>query len=299
MQRERNMTIETIKEVVFPVDFSERSVEVCPYVAALTRRLGATLTLVHVVENLPPGSSPLDRLYTEDQQELYERQNTAREALLAFQQQYIPQVPSRVFVLVGDPTRAIVDYGGNSTARIIVMPTRGFGPFRQMLIGSVTAKVLHDAKCPVLTGPHLERAIDPKHWFKLQRIICAVALDWETDEILEASRWLADQLGAELIVAHVITPVEEGLLPLVEPSGPPISTESVRQTMVDVVERLGVSARVEVLVGEASRRLASAARDLDADLVVIGKGGAPELPGRLGCHGYAIVRRAPCPVVCF
>ena len=47
-----------IEEIVFPIDFSERSVEACPYVAALTRRLGAKLTLLHVVESLPPGSSP-------------------------------------------------------------------------------------------------------------------------------------------------------------------------------------------------------------------------------------------------
>jgi nucleotide-binding universal stress UspA family protein len=205
--REFNMTI---KEVVFPVDFSERCLEVCPYIAAVTRRLRASLTLLHVVESLPPGSSPLDRLHTADQSELYDRQTKAREALSAFQQQYIPHLLSQPFVLVGDPARAIVDYGGDGADRMIVMPTRGFGPFRQMLLGSVTAKVLHDAKCPVLTGPHLERAINPKHWFNLQRIMCAVALDWETDEVLAASGELAEQLGAELIAAHVITPVEEG-----------------------------------------------------------------------------------------
>jgi hypothetical protein len=36
---------------------------------------------------------------------------------------------------------------------MILMPTHGYGPFRQMLLGSVTAKVLHDSKCPVLTEP--------------------------------------------------------------------------------------------------------------------------------------------------
>ena len=43
-----------IKEVVFPIDFSDRSIDACPYVAALTRRLRAKLTLLHVVESLPP-----------------------------------------------------------------------------------------------------------------------------------------------------------------------------------------------------------------------------------------------------
>ena len=287
-----------IKEVVFPIDFSERSVDVCPYVAALTRRLGAKLTLLHVVESLPPGSSPLDRLYTGDEAELEQRKESANQALSAFQQQYMPHVPSQLCVLVGDPATCIVVYGGESKGRMIVMPTRGFGPFRQMLLGSVTAKVLHDAHCPVLTGPHLEKAIDPKHWLKLQRIMCAVGLDWETDEILKQSAELADQLGSQLIATHVITPVEEGLLPLVDPGGPPISTESVRKAMQDALDRTGVTAQVHVLVGEASRRVACAARKHNADLVVIGKGGAPELPGRLGSHGYAIVRRAPCPVLC-
>jgi nucleotide-binding universal stress UspA family protein len=201
-------------------------------------------------------------------------------------------------VLVGDPAHCIVLYGGESRDRLIVMPTRGFGPFRQMLLGSITAKVLHDAKCPVLTGPHLERAVDPRHWFKLDRIMCAVALDWETDEILRQSGDLADQLGAELIATHVITPVEENLLPLVEPGSPPVSVEAVRKTMQDALQRMGVSAEVDVSAGEPSRRVACAAKKHNADIVVIGKGGSPELPGRLGSHGYAIVRRAPCPVLC-
>ena len=286
-----------IKEVIFPVDFSERCVEVCPYVAAMTQRLGARLMLLHVIENLPPGSSPLDRLYVEDKVELRRRRTTATEALSALQQQYIPQVPSQLCVLVGDPAQSIVLYGGEK-GRMIVMPTRGFGLFRQMLLGSVTAKVLHDSRCPVLTGPHLEKAIDPKHWFKLQRIVCAVGLDWETDEVLRQSGALAEQLGSELIATHVITPVEEGLLPLVEPGGLPLSTESARKALEDALDRTGVAAQIDVSVGEASRRVASAARKHKADLIVIGKGGAPELPGGLGSHGYAIVRRAPCPVLC-
>jgi nucleotide-binding universal stress UspA family protein len=167
-----------------------------------------------------------------------------------------------------------------------------------MLLGSVTAKVLHDSRCPVLTGPHLEKAIDPRHWFRLERILCAVALDWETNQVLKHSGDLAEQLGAEVIAMHVITPVEESLLPLVEPGSPPFSTESVRKAIQDALQRTGVSAQVDVSVGEVSRRVACAAEKYKADIVVIGKGGGPELPGRLGSHGYAVVRRSPCPVLC-
>ena len=36
------------------------------------------------------------------------------------------------------------------------MPTHGYGPFRRFILGSNTAKVLHDADCPVWTGVHVE-----------------------------------------------------------------------------------------------------------------------------------------------
>jgi nucleotide-binding universal stress UspA family protein len=38
------------------------------------------------------------------------------------------------------------------------LPTHGLGAFRRSLIGSITAKVLHDAECPVWTGVHLAQA---------------------------------------------------------------------------------------------------------------------------------------------
>jgi nucleotide-binding universal stress UspA family protein len=287
-----------IKEVVFPVDFSDRSASVCPYVAAVTQRFKSRLTLLHVVECLPSASSPSDRLNTPDQVELESRKDEAARAMTAFQHQYIPHVESEVCVLVGDPATAIVTYGGESQERILVMPTRGYGPFRRMLLGSVTAKVLHDAKCPVLTSPHMEQAIRSDEWFGLRRILCAVGLDWETDMVLKRSAELASQLEAELMAVHVITPVEEGLLPLMDPGSPPLSTDSVEAAMQDALNRTGIPAQVLVSVGEISRQVASAARDHKADLIVIGRGGAPELPGRLGSHGYAIVRRAPCPVMC-
>lgn len=287
-----------IEEIVFPVDFSERSIAVIPYVVAVTRRLGARLTLLHVVENQPRGSSPLDRLYTGDEIEMEQLEQSANRALRTFQEQYIPHVPSELRVLVGDPAQRIVNYGGESTRRIILMPTHGYGPFRQMLLGSVTAKVLHDSQCPVLTGPHLEAAIHPNERFKLQRIMCAVGLDWETDEVLKKSAEIATQVGADLIAMHVIAPLEEGLLPLLDPAGLPLSTQSVRQAMQEALDRTGVSAQVHVSVGEAAREVAGAAKEHNADLIVIGKGGGPELRGRLGSHGYAIVRRAPCPVLC-
>jgi nucleotide-binding universal stress UspA family protein len=287
-----------IQEIVFPVDFSAGGVDACPYVAAVAQRFQAKLTLLHVLEILPLNSSPLDRMYTTDEAELEQRKEETRNALAAFRHQYLPQADAQVCVTIGEPAEAIVAYGGSTEGRLIVMPTHGYGPFRRMLLGSVTAKVLHDSKCPVLTGPHFEKAIQPKEWFAMQRLLCAVSLDWETDAVLKTAAALAVRLNAELSVVHVITPVEEGLLPLMDPGSPPLSTESVERDMQDALRRTGASGQVHVAVGEVSRQVASIAREHHADLVIVGRGGAPELPGRLGSHGYAIVRRSPCPVLC-
>ena len=42
------------------------------------------------------------------------------------------------------------------------MPTHGFGPLRRFLLGSVAAKVLHDAQCPVWTSVHTDAPFGPQ-----------------------------------------------------------------------------------------------------------------------------------------
>jgi hypothetical protein len=59
-------------------------------------------------------------------------------------------------VISGDPAKVIVDYAADHRIDLIVMPTHGRGAFRSLLLGSVTAKVLHDSNCAVLTTAHAE-----------------------------------------------------------------------------------------------------------------------------------------------
>jgi hypothetical protein len=68
---------------------------------------------------------------------------------------------SRVLV-EGDPATEIVNHAKNERIDLIMMPTHGHGPFRALLLGPVTAKVLHDAECPVRTTAHTDKKMaDP------------------------------------------------------------------------------------------------------------------------------------------
>ena len=64
-----------------------------------------------------------------------------------------------------------------------MMPTRGYGPFRSLLLGSVTAKVLHDGACAVWTTAHTCDLASPAH-SSVGSILCAVDLDPDAPELI-------------------------------------------------------------------------------------------------------------------
>src|SRR5271157_5809315 len=161
----------SISKILLPVDFSERSTGAARYAQALARHFQAELIFLHVLT--PPNyefgaleiaGSMLEELYRN-------RAEQASRELAAF-----PAAESglnvRRMVLEGDPAERIVDLARDEGADIITMPTHGYGPFRRFILGSNTAKVLHDADCPVWTGIHMQEA--PAAGVPIHSVLCAV-----------------------------------------------------------------------------------------------------------------------------
>jgi len=72
-------------------------------------------------------------------------------------------------LLRGDPAREIVETARGKNVDLIVKSTLGEGPFFRFLLGSVTAKVLHESHCPVWTGAHLEDV--PAREFSIRHVL--------------------------------------------------------------------------------------------------------------------------------
>src|SRR5580704_10039160 len=73
----------------------------------------------------------------------------------------------------GEPALHITEYARQKKAGLIMMATHGYGPLRSPLLGSITAKALHDAACPVWTTAHAgETAINAARPWRL--MICVV-----------------------------------------------------------------------------------------------------------------------------
>jgi nucleotide-binding universal stress UspA family protein len=74
------------------------------------------------------------------------------------------EAPGRIVtraMLEGRPASAIVDYAGQMRAELVVIGSRGLGPIRSMVLGSVSAEVVDHAPCPVLVvrRPAIERIL--------------------------------------------------------------------------------------------------------------------------------------------
>jgi nucleotide-binding universal stress UspA family protein len=194
----------------------------------------------------------------------------------------------------GDPALNIIDYAHSSAVDLIMMPTHGCGLFRSVLIGSVTAKVLHDAKCAVWTATHAE---EQRSRDMPRKILCAVDGTPKTPALLRWAAELGQRLGATLQVLYVAPRISDWLALPTERE----LQERVRQeahAQIDALQQsAGVALPVRVGVGSIVDTVTEEARQEDADLVVIGRGSLQSTLGRLRTHAYGIIQKSPCPVL--
>ena len=188
--------------ILLPLDFSERSAGAVRYGRVLASQFGAELILLHVVT--PPqlefgaveiGGSRLGDLYRD-------QVGAAGRALESFHAEELSGLNVRRTVLEGDPARRIVEFSHERAADLIVMPTHGYGTFRRFILGSNTAKVLHDADCPVWTGVHLdETQVEPVP--QIKTVLCGVDLGSQSSKALCWAALFAQSFGARLVLLHV------------------------------------------------------------------------------------------------
>jgi nucleotide-binding universal stress UspA family protein len=138
-----------LNRVLVASDFSPPSTAALAYGRALARTFGATLHVLHVVENFFLRPTPCDphtmlESKTHTLNELVSRDDrTALRAVTA--------------VDINDaPAAAITGYARANNIDLIVVGTHGRGTASQLLVGSVAERVVRTAPCPVLTVRHPE-----------------------------------------------------------------------------------------------------------------------------------------------
>ncbi|MFB3827875.1 MAG: universal stress protein [Bryobacteraceae bacterium] len=271
--------------ILLPTDFSPAAAHTARRAAALASRFGSRLVLLHVL-------TPVDQALAAPEDVLELRRLKARTELERFAAAHVPD--AQLALMEGDPAASIVAAARRRAAALIMMPTRGCGPFRRFILGSVTAKVLHDAHCPVWTTEHVE-SMDAAQPLRLETVVCALDLLNGCERVLRFSEEIAAGAGARLVVVHAIPSLAYN------PETYYLEADLRRVLKTQAAEKihrlLGAEADTVVEGGPVAAVVRSAAEDARAGLIVIGRAAANGVIGRLRTHSYAIIREAPCPVV--
>jgi len=140
------------RTIVVPVDGSENAIRALGHAIEIARGVGARLVLVNVQPDLRNAPN-VKKFFSEEQVLEYERE-LAEEALEeAVRIAGESSLPYETSIRMGSPAEEICREAKEREAMGIVMGTRGLGPIRRAILGSVSYGVLHGAPCPVTLVP--------------------------------------------------------------------------------------------------------------------------------------------------
>lgn len=140
-----------IKRILYPTDFSEGSLAAVPLLVDLVKKYGAKLYILHVVYDIAKTSGwyvphvSMDELYKDmEAAAKKELERCCLEELRGYKD--IERI-----VLKGIPDDEILKFAEQNQIDLIVIGTHGRKGLDRVLFGSTAAKVVRNAKCPVLT----------------------------------------------------------------------------------------------------------------------------------------------------
>lgn len=273
-----------IRRILVPVNFTEACRAAALFATDLASTIGAEIDMVHVLE--PAGSATGFETATVFEASMRALREHARSTLDGFINGNNTDRIRRV-LLEGDPASEIVRFAHSEQDGLILMPTHGYGVFRRLLLGSVTAKVLHDCDCPVWTGVHPE-AYDAAGRIAIRKIACAVDLGPQTGSAIQWAIRFSRHWDAPLAIIHVVAQVSDE-------SWRDRLTRLSREQLMTLQSELGFEAELQIEPGEFRHAVPEIATRVGAQLLVIARGHATR--ARLGGGAYALIRDAAMPVV--
>ena len=285
-------------KILLPIDFSKASQRVIHQAVVLARHFHSEILLLHVVTPLNYPSGLLESGHELTARDLHAGiVRRAQKELDELPQPEFDGLTVKRLLLRGDPASEIAQTARDEKVDLIMMPTHGYGVFHRLLLGSVTAKVLHNSVCPVWTDTHQDEASTAE--FAIRSVVCAVDLSHHSRHTVSRAAQVAAEFGARLTLVHITPGVE-----IYGPGGPHVLPEW-RDALVGYASKeiaklqqdLGTKAEVIIDSGDVRKALNNrAAEQAKGDLLVIG-----HLPpgGHLGANGggYAIIRESRVPVL--
>jgi nucleotide-binding universal stress UspA family protein len=279
-----------IKRILVPLDGSALAEAALPAAAALSQKLGAAVTLIHVIEQHPPRSVHGQRhLSSPEEAKAY----MAEVAAL-----YFPagaEVEAHVHTdETADVARGLAGHEAEMSFDLVVMCSHGPLDATRMVFGSIAQRIVSAGSTPVLILrparlPDRRAAPPPSPGFPCRTILVPVDEQLEHLQALQTAAELAAGCGAAL---HLLMAVptygtlpgrnrQTGrLLPAATARALEISAEGAAELLEQQRTRLarqGLEVRAELARGEPASCILRAAGRMQVDLVVMGTHGSAGL----------------------
>ncbi|BDC49618.1 universal stress protein [Bryobacterales bacterium F-183] len=287
------------QRILFPVDFSPRSTSIAGAVRAYANASGAEVYLVHVLElpELVMTMPEFPAYMPPDMQAVY-RDNAAIR-LRRCAEEALPGVTVHEALLEGEPASEIAQFAAENNIDLLMIPTHGVGGFRRFLIGSTTAKILHDVRCPVWTSVHDETDHgDHHHLIRSPRnVVCGVDFAPTSDAVIAYADVFAKRTGAEVTLVHAVPKISSRPTNYMDVDFDAHMTQEAKLRADEVQARLGTSYPVLFVPGDPADVLREAVEKTAADLAIVGRSHLMEGFASIQSHTYDVINKCPCPVL--
>jgi len=151
-----------IKKILFPVDFSELSPRVVPYVITMADKLDAEVHIIFVVRQLENYRSVfVSHIAVEN----FETKIVlgAETKMDEFVEDFFKSIISpETKILIGDIAEEIIKYIKAKGIDLVIIGTHGRKGMDRIILGSVADRVIKSAPVPVLSvNPHISLENEP------------------------------------------------------------------------------------------------------------------------------------------
>ena len=134
--------------ILVPVDGSDNSYRALDAALLLSEKLGSHITVIHVMEQVPITHIGSENLLNEFLQ-AYKKEN---QEILSKCSEIATQkgLTINTFLLEGNPASAILDFSKKEKFDLLIMGRRGLGKFKELILGSISSKIVHHSPSAVL-----------------------------------------------------------------------------------------------------------------------------------------------------
>lgn len=276
-------------KIPLPIDYSEHCMAVARQAIDLAVHFGSEITALRV---LAPVSDSVPGTLDTSVGRLAIRRRRGWAQMDNFVRAHLRHVSVRPVLCDGDPAAEILKQAAQGGSDLIMMPTHGFNACRRLLLGSVAAKCLHEAVCPVWTGRHRPRAsnLEPA---SLSHIVCAIALGSVGCRGLDWAAKLAEAFHSALTLLYLAPRAD---LPTDKRCDLPWRCHAFTDGSAVISRRPKlVSRQILVETGDVSKTVSVLAERLNADLLVLDN--SPPNGVRLSNVEYEIIRASSSSVL--